>query len=53
MRNVAAGQSHKEIGQQLFLSLNTVRFHVKNIYGKLAVNRRMQAIERARSLHLI
>ena len=53
LRLLAAGQSYKEIGQQLFLSLNTVQFHVKNIYGKLAVNKRVQAIEKAREMKLI
>jgi LuxR family maltose regulon positive regulatory protein len=53
LRLLAAGQSYKEIGQQLFLSLNTVQFHVKNIYGKLAVNKRVQAIEKAREMSFI
>lgn len=53
LRLLAAGQSYKEIGQQLFLSLNTVQFHVKNIYGKLLVNKRVQAIEKARAMKLI
>jgi LuxR family maltose regulon positive regulatory protein len=50
---LATGLKYEEIGQQLFLSLNTVQFHVKNIYGKLLVNKRIQAVERARELHLI
>lgn len=50
---LAAGQTYKEIGQQLFLSLNTVLFHVKNIYSKLLVNKRMHAIEKAREMKLI
>lgn len=53
LRLLAAGQSYKEIGQGLFLSLNTVQFHVKNIYGKLAVNKRVQAIDKAREMNLI
>lgn len=53
LRLLAAGQSYKEIGEQLFLSLNTVQFHIKHIYSKLAVNRRHQAIEKARELKLI
>lgn len=53
LRLLAAGQSYKEVGQSLFLSLNTVQFHVKSIYGKLAVNKRMQAIEKARQMRLI
>lgn len=50
---LAAGLAYKEIGEQLFLSLNTVQFHVKNIYGKLQVNKRVQAIQKARDLKLI
>jgi LuxR family maltose regulon positive regulatory protein len=50
---LAAGQTYKEIGQQLFLSLNTVQFHVKNIYGKLQVNKRGQAVDKARARKLI
>jgi len=38
---------YEEVGQQLFLSLNTVQFHVKNIYRKLLINKRAQAIEKA------
>jgi ATP/maltotriose-dependent transcriptional regulator MalT len=53
LRLLAAGQTYKEIGQQLFLSLNTVQFHIKSIYGKLSVNRRLQAIEKAREKKLI
>ncbi|MEZ4726939.1 MAG: LuxR C-terminal-related transcriptional regulator [Caldilineaceae bacterium] len=53
LRLLASGQSYKEIGEQLFLSLNTVQFHVKNIYSKLLVNKRVQAIEKARAMQLI
>jgi len=50
---LARGLSYEEIGQQLFLSLNTIQFHVKNIYRKLLVNKRVQAIEKAREMKLI
>ncbi len=53
LRYLAQGMTYEEIGQQLFLSLNTIQFHVKNIYSKLMVNKRMQAIEKARELQLI
>jgi LuxR family transcriptional regulator, maltose regulon positive regulatory protein len=53
LRLLATGQSYKEIGQKLFLSLNTVQFHVKSIYRKLLVNKRVQAIEKAREMNLI
>jgi LuxR family maltose regulon positive regulatory protein len=42
-----------EISTELFLSVNTVRSHVKNIYRKLDVQRRSQAVERARELRLL
>jgi len=53
LRYLAKGLTYEEMGQQLFLSLNTVQFHVKNIYRKLLVNKRMQAIEKARELRLV
>jgi len=53
LRLLAAGESYKAIGQKLFLSLNTVQFHVKNIYRKLLVNKRIQAIGKAREMNLI
>jgi LuxR family maltose regulon positive regulatory protein len=42
-----------EIAAELYISVNTVRTHIKNIYSKLDVNRRMQAVERARELNLM
>jgi LuxR family maltose regulon positive regulatory protein len=53
LRSLAQGLTYEEIGRQLFLSLNTVQFHVKNIYRKLLVNKRVQAIEKAREMKLI
>jgi LuxR family transcriptional regulator, maltose regulon positive regulatory protein len=53
LRFLARGLTYEEAGQQLFLSLNTVQFHVKNIYRKLLVNKRVQAIEKAREMNLI
>ena len=53
LRLLAAGESHKDIGQKLYLSLNTVQFHVKSLYRKLLVNKRVQAIEKAREMKLI
>lgn len=53
LRLLTVGQSYKEIGQELFLSLNTVQFHIKSIYRKLSVNKRVQAIEKGRKLRLI
>lgn len=50
---MAEGLKYKEIAQQLFISLNTVRSHVKAIYGKLEVNNRTQAVELARRLRIM
>jgi LuxR family maltose regulon positive regulatory protein len=45
--------SSTEIAEQLCISANTVRFHVKNIYGKLGVHSRSDAVQRARELGLL
>jgi LuxR family transcriptional regulator, maltose regulon positive regulatory protein len=50
---ITAGLKNKEIAEQLVISLNTVLYHNKNIYGKLGVNKRALAIARARELNLI
>ena len=53
VRLLATGQSYKEIGQKLFLSLNTVQFHIKSIYRKLSVNKRGHAIRKAQEMKMI
>jgi LuxR family maltose regulon positive regulatory protein len=47
------GVSNKEMAAKLFVSENTVKFHLKNIYSKLAVNSRLQAINAARQMGLL
>ncbi|MDH4564591.1 helix-turn-helix transcriptional regulator [Pseudomonas sp. BN411] len=49
----AKGLSNEEIGQQLALALGTVKWHLHNIYEKLKVRNRTQAIRRARELGLL
>jgi LuxR family maltose regulon positive regulatory protein len=53
LRLVVAGLSNREIAEQLFLAIGTVKKHLSNIYGKLSVNRRAQAIARAGELNLV
>jgi len=53
LRLVAAGMSNHEIGSRLVITEGTVKSHVHNICGKLAVHSRTQAIVRARELELI
>ena len=45
--------STEEIATSMFISVNTVRTHVRNILRKLDVNRRNAAVRRARALHLL
>jgi len=53
LRLMAEGLKYADIAERLFVSLNTVRSHVKALYGKLNVNNRTQAIERARKLQIL
>jgi LuxR family maltose regulon positive regulatory protein len=53
LRLIAAHMSRTEIARELFISVNTVRSHIKNIYGKLGVHKRKDAIQRARDLGLL
>lgn len=53
LERLAAGRSNKEIARDLGLSPNTVKTHVTNLYGKLDVSRRTQAVGKARELALI
>jgi LuxR family maltose regulon positive regulatory protein len=50
---IVAGLSNKAIQEKLFISKNTVRSHIKNLYSKLNVSSRTQAIARARELELL
>ena len=50
---IAEGLTNPEIAARLYLSLNTVKVHTRNIYGKLGVNNRTGAVARARALGIL
>lgn len=50
---MATGQSNKEIARSLGISPNTIKTHIAHLFEKLSVDRRVLAIEKAKSLHLI
>jgi LuxR family maltose regulon positive regulatory protein len=50
---IAQDLSYQEIAEQIMVSLNTVRTHVKNIYSKLMVHKRSEAVAKARELNLL
>jgi pimeloyl-ACP methyl ester carboxylesterase/DNA-binding CsgD family transcriptional regulator len=53
IERLANGLSDQQIADDLFLSLNTVKWHNRQIYGKLGVRNRLQAIAQARLLGLV
>ena len=53
LRLVAEGLSNEEIGERLFISLNTVKGHNQEIFDKLQVRRRTEAVVKARKLGLL
>lgn len=53
LRYLPTGLSVSEIADQLYLSVNTVRTHMRHLYDKLGVHRRHEAVDRARALGLL
>jgi LuxR family maltose regulon positive regulatory protein len=53
LRLIAEGLSNQEIGERLFLALDTVKGHNRRIFDKLEVKRRTEAIARGRELGLL
>ncbi len=53
VRLMSQGMTNKEIGQQLFLSPNTIKAHISEIMQKLKVKRRVEVVFRATENHLI
>ena len=50
---LAQGHSNQEIAAKLFVSLSTIKTHIQNLFEKLDVKRRIQAVEKAKRLRLI
>jgi LuxR family maltose regulon positive regulatory protein len=53
LRLLATDLDGPDIARQLFVSLNTMRTHTKNIYAKLGVTNRRAAVSQAQVLHLL
>ncbi|MET7921130.1 LuxR C-terminal-related transcriptional regulator, partial [Streptomyces avermitilis] len=53
LQRLAELMSTEEIAADLYVSVNTVKTHLKSVYRKLAVNRRHDAVRRARELRLL
>jgi NarL family two-component system response regulator LiaR len=50
---ISNGHSNAEIAESLFLSLSTVKTHLSNLYVKMDVKRRTQAVDRAKKLQIV
>ncbi len=53
LHHIAQGLTNQDIADQLYLSLYTVKAHARNIYGKLGVSNRTQAVTRSRELGIL
>jgi LuxR family maltose regulon positive regulatory protein len=53
LRHIASGRSNREIADEMVLAESTVKWYLRNIYEKLNVHRRTQALARARELDLV
>lgn len=50
---IAEGLSNDEIAVKLFITTGTAKWHINNIFSKLEVNKRTQAVDKARRLNII
>jgi LuxR family transcriptional regulator, maltose regulon positive regulatory protein len=53
LRLLSSPLTHREIGETLFISLNTVKSHVRSLYQKLTISSREEAVRKGRELGLL
>jgi len=53
LRHISGMLSTAEVASEMYISVNTVKTHLRNIYRKLAAAHRGEAVRRARQLELI
>jgi LuxR family maltose regulon positive regulatory protein len=53
LHHLSLGKTNQEIADDLFLGVTTVKWHLNNLYSKLGVRNRQQAVHRARELHIL
>ncbi|MCB8921157.1 MAG: LuxR family transcriptional regulator [Ardenticatenaceae bacterium] len=53
LQHIAKGLTNQEIADRLYLSLHTVKIHARNIYGKLGVKNRTQAVTKGKALGIL
>ncbi len=53
LRLISEGCSNQEIARRMIVSLSTVKTHINNLYGKLGVETRTEALARARKINLL
>ncbi len=53
LRLLAAGRSNQDIAEELIIAVGTVKRHINSIMGKLPAQSRLEAVARARDLHLV
>ena len=53
LEHIASGYSNKEIAETLFVSESTIKTHASNLFVKLDVKRRTQAVQRAKELQIL
>jgi LuxR family maltose regulon positive regulatory protein len=53
LRLIDTGATNREIAAKLYIAISTVKTHINNLYGKLSVSNRVQALARARELGLL